>query len=82
MFFTIVFVCRRHVVPNGFPHLLRTLPMYDVSSKNYIFKDEIISNILYNHHINNNKTIITKMDALKKYRLQSEGNSFFNYSLK
>ena len=31
-------------------------PMYDVSSKNYILKEKIVSNILYNHHINNNKT--------------------------
>ena len=31
-------------------------PINDVSSKNYIFKDEIISNILYNHYINNNET--------------------------
>ena len=43
-------------------------PMYDVSSKNYIFKDEIISIILYNHHINNNK--INNYDGyFKNYKL-------------
>ena len=33
-----------------------TEPLYNVSSKKYVFKDEIISNILHNHHINNDKT--------------------------
>ena len=30
--------------------------MYDASSKNYILADEIILNILCNHHVNNHET--------------------------
>ena len=31
-------------------------PMYDETTKEFIFEDELISNILYNHHIKINKT--------------------------
>ena len=51
MFYTIAFVCRRHVDPNGFPYLLRThaisLKMHQwntqFSNKNNLFLSLIIS---------------------------------------